>query len=356
MKRCTNCWTDNPDDAVRCKKCGRVLGESWSHNKNYRLYWRAIAGGLVVGSILAAIGYYLFGSSNTFAFGMIPIPFIVGCVTTVLAYKMESDLNNSIFNALAAGVIIGFAVVISIYGIAASLGASAPPIMIIILIPALAMWTFFGGILGVIINVAIANGRKSTLIISAILITSLALIGYGAYQFELTCNYDNGAYGSAYELDFIDTIQLEADAYLNAPYNTSKERLSNLNNAKVKYERMVNITVAAQPQVDEMIGNSSSSIKKEYALALDQYLQLKHGYCLEMYTGIQLEIKGNTAEAQKHYHNAEALIPKIQSQNKQIDAIINKDPSFKSYITEKRDEAKRNSKAHSSENMTFYMG
>jgi hypothetical protein len=72
-----------------------------------------------------------------------------------------------------------------------------------------------------------------------------------------------------------------------------------------------------------------------------------------MYTGIQLEIKGNTKEAQKHYQNAEALIPKIQSQNKQIDAIINKDPSFKSYITEKRDDAKRCVYASKAENMTF---
>ena len=174
-------------------------------------------------------------------------------------------------------------------------------------------------------------------------------------MFNVNANYENGAYVSLCDLDLVDVIQPEADAYLNAPYNSSEERLSNLNNAKVKYESMLNITIADQPQVDEMIGNSSSSVKKEYALALNQYLQLKHDYCLEMYTGIQLEIKGNTAEAQKHYQNAEALIPKIQSQNKQIDAIINKDPSFKSYITEKRDEAKEYSGRDRTENMTFSM-
>jgi hypothetical protein len=90
-----------------------------------------------------------------------------------------------------------------------------------------------------------------------------------------------------------------------------------------------------------MIGNSSSSIEKEYALALNQYLQLKRNYCMEMYTGIQLEINGNIKEAEKHYQNAEGLIPKIQSQNDQITAIVNKDPSFKNYITEKRNEAKK---------------
>jgi hypothetical protein len=55
-------------------------------------------------------------------------------------------------------------------------------------------------------------------------------------------NYGNGAYVSTSELNSLDTIQPEADAYLNAPYNTSKERLSNLNNAEVKYESRVNIT------------------------------------------------------------------------------------------------------------------
>jgi hypothetical protein len=251
------------------------------------------------------------------------------------------------------GLIIGFSFIACVMG---SSGGSAPPVMILIFIPSLALWTLIGGKIGAVINVAVENGRKSTIIIAAIIITIISLGGYGAYQFTLYANYDNGAYGSAYDLDFVDIIQPEADAYLNAPYNTSKERLSNLNNAKVKYERMLNITVGTQPQVDEMIGNSSSSIKKEYALALNQYLHLKHDYCLEMYTGIQLEIKGNTEEAEKHYENAEDLIPKIQSQNKQIEAIINKDPSFKNYITEKRDKVNYDVNFHKAENMTFYLG
>ena len=355
MKRCTNCWTDNPDDAERCKKCGRPLDESWSHNKNYRLYWRAIVGGLLTAGVLAVVGYFLFGASSTFAFGLSSIPFIGGCVTAVLAYREEDDSTNSLVNALAAGLIMGVVTVVGTY-IDCALGGVTLTAFFLIYIPSLAIWALFGGMLGGVINAAIENGRKSTLIISVILISIVAIIGYGIYEFKLYASYDNGAYGSAYDLDFVDIIQPEADAYLNAPYNTSEERLSNLNNAKVKYERMVNITVAAQPQVDEMIGNSSSSIKKEYALALNQYLHLKHDYCLEMYTGIQLEIKGNTEEAEKHYENAEDLIPKIQSQNKQIEAIINKDPSFKNYITEKRDKVNYDVNFHKAENMTFYLG
>ncbi|MBP2045307.1 hypothetical protein [Methanobacterium aggregans] len=352
MKRCTNCWTDNPDDAERCQKCGRVFDESWSHNKNYRLYWRAIGGGLVVGSIMAIVGYFLFGASNTLAYGMISIPFVVGCIGTVLSYREEADSTNSLVNALAAGLIVGCAVVMGLFGFAFFSGDTAP-VMMVILIPGLAIWALFGGILGTVINAAIESGKKSTITITVILIASIALIVYGAYMFNVNANYENGAYGSMYDLNFVDIIQPEADAYLNAPYNTSEERLSNLNKAKVKYERMLNITVGTQPQVDEMIGNSTSSIKKEYALAMGQYLQLKHDYCLEMYTGIQSEINGDTAEAQKHYKNARNLIPKIQSQNDQIKAIINKDQSFKNYITEKRDDAKKYSGRHSSENMTF---
>ena len=350
MKRCTNCWTDNSDDAERCKKCGRVLGESWWHNHNYRLYWEAVASGLLTAVILYLTGYLLIGGSKTFFLATIPILLAVGAVTTILAYRKEADIANALINSLAVGFIVGFSFIAVVMG---SSGGSAPPVMILILIPVLALWTMIGGKIGAVINVAVENGRKSTIIIAAIIITIISLGGYGAYQFTLYANYDNGAYGSAYDLDFVDIIQPEADAYLNAPYNTSKERLSNLNNAKVKYERMVNITVGTQPQVDEMIGNSTSSIKKEYALALNQYLHLKHDYCLEMYTGIQLEIKGNTAEAQKHYQNAEALIPKIQSQNDQITAIINKDQSFKSYITEKRNEAREYSGRDRAENMTF---
>ena len=352
MKRCTNCWTDNPDDAERCKKCGRVFGESWSHNKNYRLYWRAIGYSLVVGSIMAIVGYFLFGASNTLAYGMISIPFVAGCIVTVLSYRTEPDSTNSFINALVVGLIIGFAVVMGLFGFAFFSGDTAP-VMMIILIPGLTIWALFGGALGTLINAAIESGKKSTITITILLIASIALIVYGAYQFNVNANYSNGAYMSAYDLDFVDIIQPEADAYLNAPYSTSEERLSNLKNAKVKYERMLNITVGTKPQVDEMIGNSTSSIKKEYALAMGQYLQLKHDYCLEMYTGIQLEINGNTAEAQKHYQNAKALIPKIQSQNDQITAIINKDQSFKSYITEKRNEAREYSGRDRAENMTF---
>lgn len=352
MKRCTNCWTDNPDDAERCKKCGRVLGESWWRNKNYRLYWKAIGIGLVVGSIMAIVGYFLFGSSNTFFFGLIPITFVAGCIATVLSYRKEADTTNSFINALAAGLIIGCAVVMGLFGFAFFSGDTAP-VMMVILIPGIAVWGLFGGALGTVINAAIESGKKSTITITILLIASIALIVYGAYIINEDNLYDNGAYSSLYDLDFLDVIQPEADAYLNAPYSTSEERLSNLNNAKVKYERMLNITVGTKPQVDEMIGNSTSSIKKEYALALDQYLHLKHDYCLEMYTGIQSEIKGNTAEAQKHYQNAKLLIPKIQSQNDQITAILNKDQSFKDYITEKRNQAKRCVGASKGENMTF---
>ncbi|SCG85822.1 hypothetical protein [Methanobacterium congolense] len=340
MKRCTNCWTDNPDDAERCKKCGRVLGESWWRNKNYRLYWKAIGYSLVVGSIMAIVAYFLFGASNTLAYGMISIPFVTGCIATVLSYRKEADTTNSFINALAVGLIIGFAVVMGLFGFAFFSGDTAP-VMMVILIPGIAVWGLFGGALGTVINAAIESGKKATITITIILIASIALIVYGAYMFNVNANYENGAYVSLCDLDLVDVIQPEADAYLNAPYNSSEERLSNLNNAKVKYESMLNITVADQPQVDEMIGNSSSSIKKEYALALNQYLHLKHDYYLEMYTGIQFEINGNTMEAQKHYQNAEALIPKIQSQNKQIEAIINKDQSFKQFIIDQRNYAKR---------------
>jgi hypothetical protein len=357
MKRCRNCWTDNPDSAERCQKCGVPLNnKSWLNNENFRLDIRAVIGGLVTAVILSVIGYFMFGASNTFAFGMIPIPFAAGCVTTVLAYRKEANTSNSLLNSMVTGFIIGISVVAGIYAAGDYLAGITMDPLILIWIPSLAALTFLGGKLGTVINVAIENGKKSTILIATILITVIALAGYGIYQFELYASYDNGAYGLSYDLDFMDIIQPEADAYLIAPYNASEQRINNLKIAKVKYERMVNISNAAKPQSDEMIGNSSSSIREEYAKAMGQYLQLKHQYCTEMYTGIQSEINGNAENAQKHYQNAQNLIPQIQSQNAQILVIINKDQSFKSYITGKIDEAKEYTEAHKAENMTFYLG
>ena len=230
---------------------------------------------------------------------------------------------------------------------------STTSVFIFILAPACALWAFFGGTLGGVINVAIEKGKKSTILIVSVLIITLAFIGYGIYEFGLYTHYDNGAYVSAYELDFVDIIQPEADAYLSAPYTTSEQRISNLKSAEVKYERMVNITNAAKPQTDEMIGNSSSSIREEYAQAMGQYLQLKHQYVTEMYMGIQSEINGNIEDAQKHYQNAKNLIPQIQIQNTQITIIINKDSSFKEYITGKINEAKKWSERDKAQNMTM---
>jgi hypothetical protein len=100
MKRCTNCWTDNSDDAERCKKCGRVLGESWWHNRKYRLYWEAVAGGLLTAVILYLIGYLLIGGSKTFFLATIPILLAVGAVTTIIADRKEADITNSLINSL----------------------------------------------------------------------------------------------------------------------------------------------------------------------------------------------------------------------------------------------------------------
>ncbi len=356
MKRCRNCWTDNLDSAERCKKCGVPLNnKSWLNNENFRLDTRAVVGGLITAVILSVIGYFMFGASNTFAFGMFPIPFVGGCVTTVLAYRKEADTNNSLLNSLATGVIIGISVVVGVYAAGDLAGTTIEPI-IFMWIPSLAALSFFGGILGNFINIAIENGKKSTITITAILITVIALTGYGIYQFELYASYENGVNGLSYDLDFIDIIQPEADAYLTAPYTTSEQRMSNLKSAEVKYGRMVNITNDAKPQSSEMIGNSSSSIREEYAQAMGQYLQLKHQYCTEMYMGIQSEINGNITDAQEHYQNAQNLIPQIQSQNTQITIIINKDSSFKEYITGRIDEVKHVTEMHKSENMTFYIG
>lgn len=356
MKRCRNCWTDNPDSAEHCKKCGKPLDESWLHNKNFRVCWEAVAGGLITAAVLFVICYSLYGASNTFAFGMIPIPFIAGCVTTIIAYRKETDTSNSILNALFTGFLIGCGFVIIIFSLAASMDTSAPPALIFIYIPALAAWTLVGGVLGSIINVAVENGKKSTIIIATIIIAAVALIGYGIHEFEVSSSYDNGAYVSANFLDYLDIIQSDADTYLNASYITPEERLSNLKNAEVKYDRMVNITNAAKPQVDEMRGNSSSDAEEEYAQAMETYLQLKHDYCTEMYLGIQSEINGNTKDAEKHYQNAQNLTPKIQDQNNQITQTINKDQTFKQYITGIINKAQNDVGMHKSENMTFYLG
>ncbi|MCE7700150.1 MAG: hypothetical protein K8E24_015420, partial [Methanobacterium paludis] len=326
MKRCRNCWTDNPDSAERCQKCGVPLNnKSWLNNENFRFDLKAVLGGILTAFVLFVICNDLWGFSNTATLGLIPIPFISGCVTSILAYKKEANTTNSLLNSLAAGFIIGVIFVMGIY-IAGDLENTTMSAFFLILAPACAIWTLLGGMLGNVINVAIENGKKSTILIATILISVLALIGYGIYQFELYASYDNGAYGLSYDLDFMDIIQPEADTYLSTPYNNSEQRMNNLKSAKVKYERMINITNAAKPQSDEMIGNSSSSIKEEYAQAMGQYLQLKHQYCTEMYNGIQSEINGDVEDAQKHYQNAKNLIPQIQSQNAQITVIINKDP------------------------------
>ncbi len=351
MKRCKNCWTDNPDTAERCQKCGRSLDETWWKNKKFRLYPQAIISGLLTTAVLFAVGSYLFGVSNTFGFGFFPIPFISGCVATVLAYRKEADTNNSLLNSLAMGIILSICVIVGTIVAAGLVDASLNPVILIMIFP-VTIATLIGGGLGTVINTAIENGRRSTITIISILICVIALGGYGAYQLSLNGHYENGAYVLSYELDFMDIIQPEADVYLNA----SQQRLSNLKNAEVKYGRLVNITNAAKPQSDEMIGNSSSSIKQEYADAMGMYLQLRHNYCLEMYQGIQSEINGNMGEAKKHYQNAEKLIPQIQSQKDQITTIINKDSSFKQYIVGISNMAKRDVERHKSENMTFYMG
>lgn len=281
-----------------------------------------------------------------------PIPFISGCVVTVLAYRKEANANNSLLNSLAVGIILSICVIVGTIVAAGLVDASLDPVILIMIFPVI-IATLMGGGLGNVINAAIEKGRGSTITIIAILICVIALGGYGAYQLSLNNHYDNGAYVLYYELDFMDIIQSDADAYLNASYTTSKQRISNLKDAGIRYERMVNITNVAKPQSDEMIGNSSSSVRQEYANAMGIFLQLRHNYCVEMYQGIQSEINGNTVEAQNHYQNAEKLIPQIQSQNDQIMIIIDKDPSFQQYIVGKRNQAKRNVEKHKSENMTY---
>lgn len=355
MKRCKNCWTDNPDTAERCQKCGRSLDETWWKNKKFRLYPQAIISGLLTTAVLFAAGSYLFGISNTFGFGFFPIPFISGCVATVLAYRKEANANNSLLNSLAVGIILSICVIVGTIVAAGLVDASLNPVILIMIFPVIVA-TLIGGGLGNVINIAMEKGRGSTITIIAILICVIALGGYGAYQLSINGHYENGAYVLSYELDFMDIIQSEADAYLNASYTTPQQRLSNLKNAEVKYERLVNITDAAKPQSDEMIGNSSSSVRQEYADAMGIYLQLRRNYCTEMYHGIRAEINENTAEAQKHYRDAQNLIPQVQSQKDQITTIINKDSSFKQYLAGILNMAKRDVGRHKSENMTFYMG
>ena len=345
--RCRVCGKDNPNDADICSNCGKPL-----YNNGFRLELTAVIVGTIVSLIFVAVSSVYAGSETTIFYGMMPVAFIGGCVTSVLAYKKkEIDSNNTLSNATITGIVLNIAVIIGF--LITSNSADGGPFILIIFLPGCIVASFMGGILGSVINVVREKGPKWIISTALILILVTITIGYAANEFFANEDYDL-AYGNQLDsLAFDELLQPAADAFLNAKTDTSEQRMSNLKEADAQYQRMKEITQNNQHWNKKMVKDSTSNIKKEYAQALGNYTNLKYGYYTEMEAGINLTLTNNTKEAETHYQNAKNLQPQIQNQENILTTLPNRDQGFKQYTDQKIAESKQFAKSKIDELMTF---
>lgn len=338
--KCKNCGKENPENEKYCSNCKMPLNEK---SGSYDLKWNSIVIGVVAAVILLGVSYILFGSSNTFFFGMIVAAFIGGCFTCVSAYNKDikaADDINPLFNGIIAGLIIGFPVIF--------LGPS-----LVILIPGYVVFAFLGGALGFLINFL---RQKNTLWVIPLLAVIIIVVSFAGYSYNQTANnaYYYESYGeSMVSMGLADVVQLDAEILLNEPVNTTSQRIENLRVAEKKYQRMKYLMEIPIKETDEMENLASTELKKEFVMAFKEYISLKTNYYNEMELAINLTINRNEREAQIHFKNAENLRLQIKNQENLLTTIANKDPQFKQYIDKQKRSAETAVNYFKSQNMTI---
>lgn len=76
--KCKNCRTENIDDTMHCKKCGKSFSEVV-----FKPYWSSVVWGIVVAFIILTIAYGLLGAFDAFVYGLLPSLIVGGDVLQV---------------------------------------------------------------------------------------------------------------------------------------------------------------------------------------------------------------------------------------------------------------------------------
>jgi len=198
-------------------------------------------------------------------------------------------------------------------------------------------WAFIGGCLGGIANYLRQKNQLLAIPFAISIFIAIGLAGYLYNDIQIENNYETDIENVLTVLAFNDLLEVEADSYLNNIARNSTEKISNLKEAQIRYQRMIEITKNAQLWNQKVLNSNPTSIRNEYSLAMSDYLNLKLNYYKKMEKGTELAIKGDRNGAKIQYNNAKKLLPQISKQKKLLDVIINKNPEFKLYIGQKID-------------------
>jgi len=359
--KCKNCGTENQEKEQYCRKCGKSFYElTFKEAVSRAIFnpnWLNVGLGVIASFIILAIFYGFMDAFDTFAYGMIPALLTGGAITGIQFYNLNVRANYDYVPSISGavtGLIAGFAVLITI--MAQYRGSNG--LILFIYLPGYVFWGFVGGALGTIVNMLRKENIKLIVPLAAFLILILSVGGYFLNQSNMDTHYETDYDNQLLSLTFDDLLQTEADAFVNKTANSAQQNVNNLKEAQKRYQRMQNITKDASLRNNEMINDATSDIKKEYAQALGQYINLKLSYYDEMELGIKSSINGNSKEAQKHYQNAKNLVPKIQSQENLLTTINNKDTQFKQYVGQKIANSKEYAKYNQEQGelMTFPFG
>lgn len=359
--KCKNCGTENQEKEQYCKKCGKSLYElTFKEAVSRAIFnpnWLNVGLGVVASFIILVVFYGFMDAFDTFVYGMIPALLTGGAVTSILFRNKNVRAGYDYFPILSGavtGLIAGFIVLVAI--MAQYRGSEG--LILLIFIPGYTFWGLMGGTIGGIINWIKEYNIKLIIPFAVILILILSVGGYFLNQSNMDNHYGTDYDNQLLSLNFDDLLQTEADTFLNKTANSVQKNVNNMKEAQKRYQRMQNITKDASLWNNEMINDATSDIKKEYAQALGQYINLKLNYYAEMELEIESSIDGNSKEAKKHYQNAKSLVPKIQSQENLIATIINKDPQFKQYVDQEVASSKEYAKYNQEQGelMTFPFG
>lgn len=327
--KCKNCGTENPDDVIYCENCGK----SFYANK-FKLYWKAIGGGAIAGFILLTILYIIWGKSNTFYFGIGPTLIFAGAIAAFLSYNKNiesgNDLNQ-VLQGIISGLIIGLVVVLAL--MVADPSSSG---IFLIFVPSYLFWAFIGGCLGGIANYLRQKNKLLILPFAITIVIAIGLAGYLYNDIQTENTYERNISNTMTNLGFNELLEIEADSYLNKTPNNS----SNLKEAQIRYQRMIELTNYAILWNQEVLNSNPTPIRKEYSQAMSDYLNLKLNYYTKMEKGIELTLNKDLKGAKTQYNEAKKLIPQIKKQEKLLETIQNKDPEFKNYITIQINEAR----------------
>ena len=332
--KCKNCGTDNPNDVIYCENCGKSF-----YTNKFKLDWKAIGGGTIAGFILLTIFYILWGKSNTFYFGLGPTLILSGAVAAFLSYNKNiesgNDLNQ-ILQGIMSGLIIGIVAVLALM-----IADSSSSGIFLIFIPGYLFWAFIGGCLGGIANYLRQKNKLLVIPLAISIIIAIGLAGYLYNDIQTENAYERNISNIISSLEFNDLLEVEANSHLNKTANNSTGKISNLKEAQIRYQRMIERIKNAQLWNQEVLESNPTPIRKEYSQAMPDYLNLKLNYYTKMEKGVELAIKGDTNGSKTQYNEAKKMIPQIKTQEKLLETIQSKDPEFKNYIAIQINQSKK---------------